>query len=60
MAKKENRDAAKLAARVRGAVERMAEAIDNLLSPAPPAPAYVPVRRPTAEELRRHPRRRQG
>jgi len=58
MVKQERRNAAKLVARVRGAVERVAEALDEMLRPAPPVPAYVRVRRPTAEELRRHARQR--
>lgn len=51
----------KLVTKVREAVDRLAEALDAVLrGNSRPEPAYVPVRRPTAEELRRYARRRHG
>ena len=51
----------KLVTKVREAVDRLAEALDVALrGNGQPEPAYVPVRQPTAEELRRYARRRRG
>lgn len=58
MVKKQRRSAAKLIAQVRGAVERLSEAVDDALRGEAPAPELVPARQPTAEELRRYARRR--
>ncbi len=47
MAGSEKQAGQKLVEQVREAVDRLAEALDTLLHGPRPAPAYVPVRRPT-------------
>ena len=44
--------------RVAEAIDRLAEALDTALRGPAPAPAYVPVRRPSPEELARYKRAR--
>ncbi|MFN8514546.1 MAG: hypothetical protein U0232_05290 [Thermomicrobiales bacterium] len=53
MANTERRGAEKLIEQVKEAVDRLAEAFDRLVTGERPAPALIPVRRPTAEEIRR-------
>ena len=53
MADNERRGADKLIEQVKEAVDRLAEAFDRLLNGERPAPALVPVRRPSAEDIRR-------
>jgi hypothetical protein len=53
MANTERRGAEKLIDQVKEAVDRLAEAFDRLVNGERPAPALVPARRPTAEEIRR-------
>lgn len=53
MADNERRGAEKLIEQVREAVDRLAEAFERLVSGERPAPAMIPVRRPTAEDIRR-------
>ena len=53
MADSERRGAEKLIEQVKEAVDRLAEAFDRLVNGERPAPALIPVRRPTAEEIRR-------
>ena len=53
MADNERRGADKLVEQVKEAVDRLAEAFERLIQGERPAPALVPVRRPTAEEIRR-------
>ena len=61
MGKQQRRGASKLIAGVREAVDRLAEALDTAVRGQAVTPAVVPVRQPTAEDLRRyaHRRRRQ-
>lgn len=58
MEKKRGRGATKLIAGVREAVDRLAEALDTAVRGQAAVPAVIPVRQPTAEELRRYARRR--
>ena len=44
--------------RVAEAIDRLAEALDTALRGPAPEPAYVPVRRPSPEELARYKRAR--
>ena len=53
MADTERRGADKLIEQAREAIDRLAEAFDRLVNGERPAPALVPVRRPTAEDIRR-------
>jgi hypothetical protein len=54
MADSERRGVEKLIEQVKEAVDSLAEAFDRLVNGGPrPAPALIPVRRPTAEEIRR-------
>lgn len=57
MAGEERRGADKLIEKVKETVDRLAEALDSLLHGQRPAPALVPVRQPSPEEIRRHIRR---
>ncbi|MDP9372663.1 MAG: hypothetical protein M3Q65_09470 [Chloroflexota bacterium] len=60
MVKKQRRAASELLDKAREAAERLVGALDEALRGRAVEPALVPVRRPTAEELRRHARRRRG
>lgn len=60
MVKEQRRGAEKLIDKAREAGERLIEALDTALRGRPAAPALVPVRQPTAEEIRRHIRRQRG
>lgn len=60
MVKKSRQGADKLIDKVQQAADRLAEALDVALRGKPAAPALAPVHQPTAEELRRHARRRRG
>jgi hypothetical protein len=60
MAGEERRGADKLIEKAKETVDRLAEALDTLVNGQRPAPALVPVRRPTPEEIRRHIRRQRG
>ncbi|CAA9585047.1 MAG: hypothetical protein AVDCRST_MAG18-3707 [uncultured Thermomicrobiales bacterium] len=60
MAGEERRGANKLIEQAKETVDRLAEALDTLLNGQRPAPALVPVRRPSPEEIRRHTRRQRG
>ena len=60
MAEQGRRSAEKLIEKAKEAVDRVADAVDSLLNGQRPAPALVPVRRPTPEEIRRHIRRQRG
>lgn len=57
MADTERRGAEKLIEQVKEAIDRLAEAFDRLVTGERPAPALIPVRQPTAEEIRRARRR---
>jgi hypothetical protein len=52
MAGEERRGADKLIEQAKETVDRLAEALDTLLNGQRPAPALVPVRRPSPEEIR--------
>jgi hypothetical protein len=60
MAGQERRGTDKLIEKAKEAVDRVAEALDTLLNGQRPAPALVPVRQPSPEEIRRHLRRQHG
>lgn len=53
MADNERRGTEKLIEQVKEAVDRLSEAFDRLVNGERPAPALIPARRPTAEEIRR-------
>ncbi len=53
MADNERNGADKLIEQVREAVDRLAEAFDRLVTGQRPAPALIPARNPTAEDIRR-------
>jgi len=57
MVSKERRGAPDLIDKARKAVEKVAEALDTALNGPKPAPAYVPVRQPSPEDIRRLRRR---
>ena len=57
MAGAERRGPDKLIEKAKETVDRLAEALDTLLNGQRPAPALVPVRQPTPDEIRRHIRR---
>lgn len=50
----------KLIEQVKEAVDRLAEAFDHMVNGERPAPALIPVRRPTAEDIRRARQRQRG
>ena len=60
MANNERGGADKLIEQVKEAVDRLAEAFDHLVKGEQPAPALIPVRRPTAEDIRRARQRQRG
>ncbi|HEY8599003.1 MAG TPA: hypothetical protein VIL85_11265 [Thermomicrobiales bacterium] len=60
MAGEERRGTDKLIDKAKETVDRLAEALDTLLHGQRPAPALVPVRQPSPEEIRRHVRRQRG
>jgi len=60
MAGEERRGTDKLIEKVKETVDRLAEALDTLLHGQRSAPALVPTRQPSPEEIRRHIRRQRG
>ena len=50
----------KLIEKAKEAVDRLAGVLDGLLNGPRPAPALVPVRQPSPEEIRRRIRRQRG
>ena len=60
MAGQERRGTDKLIEKAKEAVDRVADALDTLLNGQRAAPALVPVRRPSSEEIRRHIRHQRG
>ncbi len=61
MANTERSGVDKLIEQVKEAVDRLAEAFDHLVKgEQQPAPALIPVRRPTAEDIRRARQRQRG
>ena len=53
MADNERRGVDKLVEQAREAVDRLAGAFERLVNGERPAPALIPIRRPTAEDIRR-------
>jgi hypothetical protein len=60
MADNERNGVDKLIEQVKEAVDRLAEAFDHLVKGRQPAPALIPVRRPTADDIRRARQRQRG
>lgn len=60
MAGEERRGTDKLIDKAKETVDRLTEALDTLLHGQRSAPALVPVRQPSPEEIRRHVRRQRG
>ncbi len=60
MAGEERRGTDKLIEKVKETVDHVAGMLDTLLNGQRPAPALVPVRQPSPEEIRRHIRRQRG
>ncbi len=46
--------------KVKEAVDSLAEAFDHLVNGARPVPALIPIRQPTAEDIRRARQRQRG
>ncbi len=60
MAGNERSGTDKLIEKAKEAVDRLAGVLEGLISGPPPAPALVPVRQPSPDEIRRHIRRQRG